>query len=436
MYQRLEELGAILQFFKQPANTTNGPKVLVIQDYLDGNGVTKLTQNEIISKALIKMLMVKPFWGMLLSSVSITLAEVPGMDTAWTDGHDVFFSPKFFGLLTLNEFNFILAHEVWHMANLHIPRLGAKDPKIWNIASDHWINLTLEDECGPDTGMEVPDMKRIFNDPNSGLCMDRKYANMASDVIYADIMRDITENPDKDPGANNGLGGDLDYAGFDAKEGTQEEKAKKLGEEWKNRIAGAMDSAKKAGKMPGGLAREINKLLQPEVDWQSMLAQYISFNPQDYEFTQPDRRFTEWPFVVPDMIGEKLECAITIDTSGSISAKMIQKFISEAYAIINSFGHVAGTLIGHDHGVHDWHEFDSNNPPPTTLKGGGGTDFFCVFNECKDKDYKPDVMIWFTDLYASIPPAPDFPVLYVIVNSSEKPPEWAADHIYINVPYH
>lgn len=428
-----------MQFFKQPSNTSSKPTLLTIQDYLDGKGVSKLTVAEVISKARVKMIMNKPFWGMLISACNISIAEVEGMDTAWTDGFDVYFNPTFMGKLTLEEFNFILAHEVWHMANLHIPRLGAKDPRIWNVASDHWINLTLGDECGSNTGMEVPDMPRIFGKPDSGLCMDPKYKDMASDVIYADILRDMMQQPEGQdgdvPGGAGGMGGDLDYEGFSEKGGTEEAKAKQLAEDWKNRIASAMDTAKKAGKMPGDLAREVNKLLQPEVDWQSMLAQYISFNPADYEFTQPDRRFSGWPFIVPDMIGDKLECSIVIDTSGSISEKMIQKFISEAYAITASFDHVNGTLIGHDHNVHDWHEFTPQDPPPTKLKGGGGTDFHCVLNECKDKDYKPDVMIWFTDLYAPYPPDPGFPVLFVIVNSSEKPPEWAADHLYINVPY-
>lgn len=428
-----------MQFFNQPPQAKTKPSLVTIQDYLDGNGVPKLTVQQVISKARVKLLMVKPFWGMLAAATTIELKEVPGMDTAWTDGFSVGFNPKFFGALTLEEFNFILAHEVWHMANLHIPRLGAKDPQIWNVASDHWINLTLHDECGVNTGMSFPDMGRIFPDlEGAGLCMDKKYKDQGADQIYAAIARDLQDKSQQEREkelSSGGLGGDLDYKGFAEANGTQEQKGKELAEYWKGQIASAADNAKKAGKLPGNIARQVDTLLQPEVDWQSMLAQYISFHASDYEFTSPDRRFSGWSFVVPDMVGDKLQCAITIDTSGSISEKMIAKFISESFGIINSFDYVEGTLIGHDHQVHDWHEFTPSEPPPTKLKGGGGTDFHVVFKECEDKEYKPDVMVWFTDLYADFPPKPDFPVLFVIVNSNVKPPEWAADHIYITIPH-
>lgn len=424
-----------MQFFNQPLKGSLKPSIVTIKDYLEGNGVPKLTPMEVIGKCRVKLVMTKPFWGMLVSSASIDIVDIPGMNTAWTNGFSIGFNPNFFASLTLEEFNFILAHEVWHMANLHIPRLGAKEPQLWNVSSDHWINLTLEDECVPNGPMQVPDMKRIFpNEPDAGLCMDHKYKDMGAEQIYADIAREMLKNPKSNAGKGKpGMGGDLDYEGYQEHGGTQEEKGKELAEYWKSQMASAADSAKKAGKLPGNIAREVDKLLQPEVDWQSMLAQHVSFHASDYEFTSPDRRFSDWDFVVPDMVGEKLSCAITIDTSGSISAAMIAKFISEAYAIISSFDYVEGTLIGHDHGVHDWHEFTPAEPPPTKLKGGGGTDFHCVFNACKEHEYKPDVMIWFTDLYAEYPPAPDFPVLFVIVNSSQKPPEWAADHIYITI---
>ena len=408
-----------------------------------GNGRKAMTLEDVLAKAKTLIMRSHPFWGVIVASCDIYFDETKGK-TAWTDGYTIGFNPKFFGELTIPELNFIMAHEVWHIANLHIPRLKAKHPLLWNHATDHWINLTLaEDAQRLPHVFQVPDMERIFNDHEAGLLMDKQYVDMAPEAIYADIVKKQKDNAEgKNKGTSQGssdkpkgLGGDLDYSEFnqgDAK--TQEDKARELAEQWKGIIASATDAAKKAGNMPGNLQRQVDELLKPKVDYVSLLAAYVSSCLYDYDFTKPDRRFTEEDFVVPDLDGDMLEAAVVIDTSGSISDQMIKQFISETYMIIASFPHVKGTLIGHDHEVHDWHEFNSQQLPPKTLKGGGGTAFKPVFDACKLRDYKPNVMVWFTDMQGDFPDKhTDWPIIIVGVNTPLKPPSWCTAYIPITV---
>lgn len=97
-----------------------------------------------------KLLEKHPFIGEMLLRFSI----VPTYDkyclTAATDGNKIFFDCEFYSKLTQGQREFVLAHEVWHNIFLHFIRRQARDPELWNVATDMEINHMLQNE-----GMEV-----------------------------------------------------------------------------------------------------------------------------------------------------------------------------------------------------------------------------------------------------------------------------------------
>ena len=97
-----------------------------------------------------KLLEKHPFIGEMLLRFSI----VPTYDkyclTAATDGNKIFFDCEFYSKLTQGQREFVLAHEVWHNIFLHFIRRQARDPEMWNVATDMEINHMLQNE-----GMEV-----------------------------------------------------------------------------------------------------------------------------------------------------------------------------------------------------------------------------------------------------------------------------------------
>lgn len=97
----------------------------------------------------------------LLGVTMMSLPIVPNdkIGTAATDGHQVIYSPKFFRTLTDEQKQFVLAHEVMHVAFNHILRSKGRDPRLWNIATDSVINQILKKEELPliEGGIDIPE---------------------------------------------------------------------------------------------------------------------------------------------------------------------------------------------------------------------------------------------------------------------------------------
>ncbi len=79
--------------------------------------------------------------------------------TAATNGESVIYAPKFLVRLTDEEKEFLLAHEMLHIAFNHILRSKNRDARLWNIATDAVINQILKSEGLPiiEGGVDIPE---------------------------------------------------------------------------------------------------------------------------------------------------------------------------------------------------------------------------------------------------------------------------------------
>ena len=107
--------------------------------------------------------------------------------------------------------------------------------------------------------------------------------------------------------------------------------------------------------------------------------------------------------VMPGMqLDPMIDIAVSIDTSGSIDAKMLKDFLSEVQGIMNSFPAYRIHIVSFDTNIYNPQQFDSENLDSICdyePKGGGGTDFDCVFEYFKENDIQPKRHIMFTDGY-------------------------------------
>lgn len=101
-----------------------------------------------------------PLLGVTMSALN-TVAD-SNIGTAATDGHNIYYSPKFFSSLSDDEKTFIYAHEVMHVAFNHILRSKGRDQALWNTATDAVINQILKNEGLPIFGNSV-DMPEAVN---------------------------------------------------------------------------------------------------------------------------------------------------------------------------------------------------------------------------------------------------------------------------------
>jgi len=382
------------------------------------NAIT--TKHPKLSKAKARLLMDHPFFATLLirSEIQVTREHNGSpIDTAATDGDNIFFNPDFLDQLTVDDTMFVLCHEVGHDSLLHSIRLGARNPEDWNGAADHAINLMLLDQ-----GMKMPSKVPGLADP--------KYKGLSADRIYDQLRRE------KKPGGGSGkpgkpgkggsqpgnmLGGDV----LPNKASTPEEAAK-VEQRAKQRVASAANMARMAGKLTGELARMVDDCLETKVLWTDVLRDYMTkvVKARD-NWTRRNRRFDK--FYLPTRLSKQMGPIVFIpDTSGSMfHGDDLEKICSEMAHCADQTQPEHILVVWADAAVKGEQRFAPQDFSYAALepKGGGGTDMRVPLKHVEQ--YDPQVVVLCTDGYTPWPDvAPPYPV--IIVNTTRtKCPDWA-----------
>lgn len=106
------------------------------------------------------------------------------VSTQATDGYNLLINPQFTYNLDITEKCFVLAHEIMHCLLNHLRRGKGHDPQRSNIAADYECNITLV-EMG---------LFKYDTISNLRAYIDRKYANMGYEAIYADCTKQAKDN--------------------------------------------------------------------------------------------------------------------------------------------------------------------------------------------------------------------------------------------------
>jgi predicted metal-dependent peptidase len=191
------------------------------------------------------------------------------------------------------------------------------------------------------------------------------------------------------------------------------------------------DPSNSRGLLPMFAKRRLEELHKAQTDWRTILNDFIQEDVVDYSFYPPDRRFDGSPFFLPDFNGtdEKVEDILfMIDTSGSMSDKMITAAYSEVKGAIDQFdGKLRGWLGFFDAAIIEPIEF-SNEEEFRVIRpaGGGGTDFQIIFEYVATRMTKrPASIIILTDGFCPFPQEKlslGIPVLWLINNEDVDPP--------------
>jgi predicted metal-dependent peptidase len=191
------------------------------------------------------------------------------------------------------------------------------------------------------------------------------------------------------------------------------------------------DPSNSRGLFPMFAKRMLEELHKAQTDWRTILNDFIQEEICDYSFSPPDRRFDDSPFFLPDFNGkdEKVEDILfMIDTSGSMSDKMITAAYSEVKGAIDQFdGKLRGWLGFFDAAIVEPKEFSSEEEFRIIRPaGGGGTDFQIIFEYVATRMSKtPASIIILTDGFCPFPQeklAMGIPVLWLINNEAVDPP--------------
>ncbi len=159
-----------------------------------------------------------------------------------------------------------------------------------------------------------------------------------------------------------------------------------------------------AGNVPSSVREMLNDLTDPQMDWREILNMDMqSTLKSDYTFMRPSRKGQMSGIILPGMDNDfMVEAAIAIDTSGSISTKMLRDFLSEIKGIMEQFPDFKLWVWNFDTTVHNMEVYTPDNAEDLLkfeIKGRGGTEFDCNFTHMKDNDIMPQKFIMFTDGY-------------------------------------
>lgn len=312
------------------------------------------------------------------------------VETAATDGHRLFFNPKFMGEHTADEQLGVLVHELLHAALRHVTRRHEAQPLLWNIAADIVVNGIIDET----PGLTLPD----------SAVRDEKIAHLPVEEVYEVLRR---RHPDVEKLEILYIGSDL----------IPQDDTPALRDHWTASLAQAAVVARMGGHDHGDLPANLQRLLatvtDPPLDWRTLLWRYLTRTPCD--FTSYDRRFISEELYLDAMDGESVSVALCIDTSGSIGNEELGRFLNELRAILRAYPKVEVQLYACDAKLHGpWAiDLDSESVPP--LPGGGGTDFRPFFKHLKSNPPHPDAAIYLTDGHGEFPhEEPEFPTLWVI----------------------
>ena len=350
---------------------------------------------EKIITARVSLLLKKPFFGNM--AARLILKEVSDIPTAATDGKHLYYNKDFINKLNVKQTEFLLAHEVLHVAFEHMLRRGDKDPQGWNVACDYAINQILDDE-------------RIGEKPTGDLAplLDSSYRGMAAEEIYGklddwqkqqqtlDVHIDLDKGEAKVGDKKIKIGNAL----------TQQEKDQ-LKDVIKNSLLQSAKAAEtstgdKAGNIPAGLKRLLADITAPKLDWRQLLRQNIKSQiKNNYTWSRPSRKMYSTNAVLPGLdVNNELNICVGIDTSGSISESMLRDFLSEINGIKDEFDAYKIRMWCFDTEVHadnTYETWDGKEIEEYTPQGYGGTDIAVNWKYMQENNIVPETLVVFTD---------------------------------------
>jgi len=404
-----------------------------------------------LKKAKIQLLIQNPFFSTLV--LSMKEEADPSLPFVMaTDGIRLVYNPQELEKLSLEEIIGILVHEALHVALLHPIRRQNRDPRLWNVACDYVVNPIV--------------IQSKFVLPKDAL-YDKKYHKKYAEEVYDDLLRkqqsssSSSNSPSQSASSttstsasascsqnqsssqptsqqsplpqNSSSSQQLNAPSDPSKMGgvidpPSHVNLRELEQQLKQKIASALQVAKREGKVPAGLEEEVERLLYPKLPWSDILRRFIySSVKDDYSYLKPSRKFLYRKLVFPSLYSPSVETVvIAIDTSGSISSDELKAFTNEINSIIQQQNIKKVVVVQCDADIQDIKEV---TPPEMVeslrFKGRGGTDYRPVFEYVsKRTDLDVACLIYLTDLECSSYPStpPPYPVLWVCTQKNYTPP--------------
>jgi predicted metal-dependent peptidase len=363
-----------------------------------------------------------PFFGPLVARLRPVPAQVEsGTMGVMADGR-MLFDPDFVLGLNLKQLAGSMAHETLHLVGDVFGRRGDRDPYLWNIAHDAVINPMVLSYP-----LELPE----------GVVRFEGAEKLSAEQVYERLLRE-EESRGRKKKVGKGRGGPnpLGSPGCGCADHSHPDNARATAgalppgaltpQDWLRAVAEAAEGARMQGNLPAGIARWVDELLRPRLNWTQYIARKASgaLGKVRYTYQRPSRRSYATGFVLPGRVQEGRDATIALDTSGSIGTGELSRFAAECEGIFKSVG-AKLTIFACDAAI-------ASEATVTSIrhfepKGGGGTSFVPVFDRIRERRMKVRLLVYFTDLQGTFPTQkPPYPVIWCVpedvLGNAPRPP--------------
>lgn len=329
----------------------------------------------------------RAFYGSLLCSLELKWDETIPTAAVTTD-MEILWNPQFFLGLPKETRKFVLLHEIEHIARLHMLRAGTREHERWVYACDYEINLAQQDE-----GLTYEGTQPLISE---------QFRGMTAEEIYAHL-----ENNEEDKSDSNGSWGD---GSPDVQEGDPEngdgQADQGLTQAQASKIINAVAKAVQAEKISGyttdktaAVETILNQFLKPSLDWNKFLRRYMTDKlKKQLTWKRRNKRFPG--IYLPTRRQDKkglTNITFYLDTSGSITDKMVEIFNTEVKYVFEHFQPKSLNVVQFDTDIR--HEIQYNRGTrikQMSVSGRGGTCLQCVQEHIVKT--RPNIVVVLSDL--------------------------------------
>ena len=358
-----------------------------------------------LSRPKTQLMLHHPFFGSL--AMSTPFIEDTGIDTMCTNGKWIKFNPDYVRSISGDETTGVVAHEVMHITNKHPLRMGNRDHRLWNIATDYAINIIIVD-----AGLQLP----------KGALVDEQCRGMSAEKIY-NLMQSGELPIPMDDGWSFG---EIETPTNDDGSAMTDSEMDQLETEINVKVLSAHANAKMRGKVPAGIEGLIDEMSTPQVDWRDKLRGFVGGDqPDDFTWAKPNKKFMPHGIYLPTVehFGAG-DIVIGCDTSASVSDEELAVFLGEINGLAQDMQPRSITVIGCDAKVQSVDYYGQGEDVQSiNSKGRGGTEVTPVFDYIEEHGVPCDSFIYFSDMcvYDFPANAPDYPVLWVSTGATDAP---------------
>ena len=402
---------------------------------------------EVVKDLIASLIVKEPLLGLLAKRTWIY--SDPSLDhVASTDGLRIYVNPERFSKLPDSVKLAVLAHEVMHIILKHVTR-AKYVRKMFPELNVYDINIVADAKANQYL-LEAFTVPPYFITPKSLASAIRVSVDVVADSSFEEICEMIAKNrrlplitPQKHlelDVAHEKTCRSCDYEILN--EGDAEDETTSSDDEVEERVAKkyaeAFVVAKTMGRAPGWAERILNELLKPRVPWQRLLRTFLTKGMGKRvkrTWTRPSRKHPAFP-------GKELlkmdKVVVLVDTSGSISEKEFQQFITEVYSIVKDVAEVV--VVPWDATVYEEQVIRrAGDVKKLKVKGGGGTVIRPAL-ELVDRKYPGSLVVILSDWHIADLDEPKTEELLrkhadsiVAVTTSATPPEFLRNVVKIEV---